>query len=670
MRAQDVILEYVGSFVPKSAEDLEDLQSFVEQEQEDIDSASIMVDDDEDKAAKLTKDYRALTAIDYVIKNNVRAFENPELLKSNIFLYDYEQDSGQVGAIHIQLHDDIAEVKWLGSYGTSGKKLLQAGLQVAKARGAKRVKLTAKWDSEGFYRKMGLQQGASKSDPFANSNMTDFTGDINEQKITEVNMSPGALKSFAASPVAQEMFMGFEAEMLISDLEQTDATAWEPDYSQDIPFPFDNNWYKVAADWLMSGDNPNTPQLVKRKLDDLQQGLMDFIEDKMQNYLASYAGRVALRRIIAKDRGADADEATVNRDIDTQNEYFDHAVDKIREHYYGATNYMPEFLDDERIHTMKDFCQVYNMSWPHYDKSYEGDLTFEDLESNFVDYTGYSATVSREYHGAKRGANVWIFEPDTSIDAEGDNAAGVELVSPPMPLADGLEALDRFWGWADQIGAYTNDSCGFHVGVSIKGKNKYDLDIVKLVLFLGDEYVLQRYKRLFNDYTVSSLRTIRNGLDQSWQNKQYDLDQAIGIVKKGVNKLAQSVMIQGMASTQKKHVSVNVREKYVEFRSAGGNYIERRDEIQNTILRYVRAMAIAADPEAEKQEYAKKLYKLFDRAKTPNENDTMNYFSQYIAGKITKSELKSRLYKVRKVTQPNPTVVDFADKKKASRTSI
>ena len=491
-----------------------------------------------------------------------------------------------------------------------------------------------------------------------------------QKPLNEVNMSPGALKSFAASPVAQEMFMGFEAEMLISDLEQTDATAWEPDYSQDIPFPFDNNWYKVAADWLMSGDNPNTPQLVKRKLDDLQQGLMDFIEDKMQNYLASYAGRVALRRIIAKDRGADADEATVNRDIDTQNEYFDHAVDKIREHYYGATNYMPEFLDDKRIHTMKDFCQVYNMSWPHYDKSYEGDLTFEDLESNFVDYTGYSATVSREYHGAKRGANVWIFEPDTSIDAEGDNAAGVELVSPPMPLADGLEALDRFWGWADQIGAYTNDSCGFHVGVSIKGKNKYDLDIVKLVLFLGDEYVLQRYKRLFNDYTVSSLRTIRNGLDQSWQNKQYDLDQAIGIVKKGVNKLAQSVMIQGMASTQKKHVSVNVREKYVEFRSAGGNYIERRDEIQNTILRYVRAMAIAADPEAEKQEYAKKLYKLFDRAKTPNENDTMNYFSQYIAGKITKSELKSRLYKVRKVTQPNPTVVDFADKKKASRTSI
>ena len=207
-----------------------------------------------------------------------------------------------------------------------------------------------------------------------------------QKPLNEVNMSPGALKSFAASPVAQEMFMGFEAEMLISDLEQTDATAWEPDYSQDIPFPFDNNWYKVAADWLMSGDNPNTPQLVKRKLDDLQQGLMDFIEDKMQNYLASYAGRVALRRIIAKDRGADADEATVNRDIDTQNEYFDHAVDKIREHYYGATNYMPEFLDDERIHTMKDFCQVYNMSWPHYDKSYEGDLTFEDLESNFVDY--------------------------------------------------------------------------------------------------------------------------------------------------------------------------------------------------------------------------------------------------------------------------------------------
>ena len=176
------LLEAVGSFIPQSAEDLEDLLAFVEQESDEIDGASLMIDDiDSPKYKQLEKDIRALAAIGSVIHNNIKAFNKPELLKNNIFLYDYEQDSGQVGAVHIQIQGDVAEAKWIGSYGIRGSELLKAGLKIAKAKGATKVKLTAKWNSEGFYRKMGLRQaGVTRNDPFADSNFTDFEGDLEE----------------------------------------------------------------------------------------------------------------------------------------------------------------------------------------------------------------------------------------------------------------------------------------------------------------------------------------------------------------------------------------------------------------------------------------------------------------------------------------------------------
>ena len=471
-----------------------------------------------------------------------------------------------------------------------------------------------------------------------------------QKPLNEVNMSPGALKTFATSPITQSMFMGFEAEMLIPDLEQIDATSYEPDYDRDIPFPSGPDWYAQATDWLTSGDNPNGMPFVERKLNDLQKGFTDFIETKLQQHLESYNGKLAIRRLIAKDIG-NTDEETINHEINTEGKHYENAIDNIREHFYNNTNYFPEYLEDERINTMYDFCQTYNLSWPFYDKSYDGDLSFEELKDHFKKFTGYNAKISREYHNAKRGPDVWIFEPDSSIESDGEPAAGVELVSPPMLLVDGLEALNKFWSWADKIGAWTNNSTGFHVGISIKDKTKYDLDIVKLTLFVGDEHVLKTFKRLANDYTVSSMKRLRAALTQEKDDKQYDLDEAIAVMRRGISKLAQSTMIQGMTQTSKKHVSINVRDKYVEFRSAGGNYIERRADIENTILRYVRAIAIAADPTAEKQEYAKKLYKLFDTAKTPSEADAINYFTQYIAGKITKPALKNYLYRKHKTTE-------------------
>ena len=630
MRAQDVILEYVGSFVPKSAEDLEDLQSFVEQEQEDIDSASIMVDDDEDKAAKLTKDYRALTAIDYVIKNNVRAFENPELLKSNIFLYDYEQDSGQVGAIHIQLHDDIAEVKWLGSYGTSGKKLLQAGLQVAKARGAKRVKLTAKWDSEGFYRKMGLQQGASKSDPFANSNMTDFTGDINEQKITEVNMSPGGLKKFLNSPFAQSAKVGFEFELVVQGLQKFDDRSIDEIEKFNIQFPTTPDWEEKVIAWFNAGHIVTPANKLQLAIAKFKKQYELYKDATFNNAIKHGWFDNKLINEIGKLQDT-ANIQLINDAIKTKNNFYKQALTKLYAEHYDLN----QFNYDNNIYCMRDFCSAYKLKFPY---DYVATLSLRQLTANFKAATNFNARGDTEYHGIDRKPNLWIFEPDSSIEDTTLRGSGIELVSPPMPLNNGIVALDTVWNWTKSIGAFTNNTTGFHMNVSIPYSTFEDMDYLKLILFLGDQHILKTFGRESNDYAASMMGVLTTQA-KSLKNRDKNFVKTLTTLRSGIDKLAKRPFTTTLTSTRDRYVTVNIKDEYIEFRAAGGDYLEKKDEVLVTLARYIKAMSIASDPEAEKQEYAKKLYK-FMSAFMNGQKDKLDIFVKYAAGEVNQQQLK------------------------------
>ena len=117
------------------------------------------------------------------------------------------------------------------------------------------------------------------------------------------------------------------------------------------------------------------------------------------------------------------------------------------------------------------------------------------------------------------------------------------------------------------------------------------------------------------------------------------LSQAMTIMRSGLSQYAvqslQSLLIQ-----KDKYVSVNLKKSYIEFRSAGGDYLNQQELIVNTILRYVKAFSIAADPTAERKEYAKKLYKLLDQESTPN---SVQLFSLFSSGNLSKEQLIAKL---------------------------
>ena len=89
---------------------------------------------------------------------------------NNYFLYagDYDDVESGIAGIHFSIENSLVDVRWLGSYNESGRNLLTYALEKAKSLGAKKVKVSAKWESEGFYSKMGFSQDAehTESEPF------------------------------------------------------------------------------------------------------------------------------------------------------------------------------------------------------------------------------------------------------------------------------------------------------------------------------------------------------------------------------------------------------------------------------------------------------------------------------------------------------------------------
>lgn len=459
------------------------------------------------------------------------------------------------------------------------------------------------------------------------------------RKINEVKMSPARLKSFADSPLAKNTVVGFEAEIIVPNLEDVGKNEYVRDYSKDMPFPTGNDYYEVAFRWLSNGDNADSDIYIKRQLTSLGINYTHTIEASIYNYIETKTGHEKLIDILATLHGNDGStEDTIEKDIKDENEWFEKAIKNLKIENSEILSFK-DWLAIEHIVTMKDFCDEYNLSWPYYKSTNIDKLTIEELETDFVEYTGYTAKSSHEYHTAIRKPGVWIFEPDSSIESGSKTDGGIELISPPMPFTEAIVAIDNFWDWAENFGIYTNDSCGFHVGVSIPGKPVNDIDPIKLLLFLGDEYILRIFNRERNIYTLSMINIIRNRIRSYY--RPYEIDRLLQKFKDELNKRVHHA-VSDLFVQRDRYVTVNLNSEYIEFRSAGGDYLNNKDKIMNTIMRYIRAITIAADPTAYKEEYSKKLYKLVS---VGNESpDAIYYFYKYATGQISKEILKDALY--------------------------
>jgi len=237
------------------------------------------------------------------------------------------------------------------------------------------------------------------------------------------------------------------------------------------------------------------------------------------------------------------------------------------------------------------------IDWDSYDDEdeYPGfDKAAQILQGAVQNTFNRKTTVFTSYHQKKKNLTDWYVEPDGSIDPDEDSDdAAAEVVSPPYPAAEAMSVLNAFYGLAGQLKLYTNETTGLHINVSIPQK----IDVLKLAVFLGDQYVLKYFGREHNDYAQSVMQGLKGELENS-------------LFRGTKNGLA---VIQAVANdlSGSHSASISNNGKYISFRHAGGNYLGDLQGVSNTVGRFVNAMLIAADPTAYRNEYFAKLYKLF-----------------------------------------------------------
>lgn len=457
--------------------------------------------------------------------------------------------------------------------------------------------------------------------------------------LLEVSMKPGILAREAAKVNAT---VGIEFEMVVPDIIWSDDQQRDLDRDEDIEdIEQIRDFFGAQAIRFVRELRREYDDYVIEKIDEMWESEgKDYFERNAEDEFPEdeYIDK-AIRKAKIKygDSYEEGDEVDFIDDfkqewIEEQWEEQGQLYDSIQEDFKNDQDPPDEkeFLEDEKGYS---YLSDVPLDWPYYE-SFTEDIT--DLVSSFQRLTGKKAKVSKIHGDLERSSTDYIIEPDSSIKGnEGD--AGLEFVSPPLSLAEMIKQLNRVIEFAKYNNCYTNKSTGLHINVSIPGYNVDDVDYVKLALLLGDDYILKQYGRLHNEYTHGVVSLVKTHLEQNPQYAKGLLDS----MRKGLNDKVKR-MIGFNIST--KHVSINMQSNRIEFRSPGGDWLNKDvSMIVNTMLRFIVALDASMDPTKYKQEYLKKLYDLTIRYTGSKRPYFGQIFSSYIAKDISSLNMAKEL---------------------------
>lgn len=455
--------------------------------------------------------------------------------------------------------------------------------------------------------------------------------------VDEARMSPSAFADAVNQGTAKGVLVGFEFEVLVPkatiDLtKQTQNKDITPEYVAEIIHDtdfFDNTDFDDLSVKkfdilfkLKSGSSAKYPNatnafdaLRQNRLERIKKIFMEIPEELRQRYVPQ------IKNSVMRLRGADSLDKQLTFARQLGHVLYTQHSRKIEEIGYRlrstaayfsweelfqlwfnttqakVTKNMAQLFDYDAATVYKELdLQTYRDEYNDDDDYYEHDYDYggasKVLEPAVSKYFNSKVHVFSSYHQSRKNLTDWYIEPDGSLEPTDGNDGAAEIVSPPMAAAQSMSALKNFYDMAQQLRLYTNASTGLHINVSIPDK----IDILKLALFLGDQYVLQQFDRADSDYAQSAERTIKR-LAPGKITKKGKID------FRKLQKLAQD-------STGFHTASISDNGKYISFRHAGGDYLADYNKIVNTVGRFIRAMLIAADPNAYAQEYQSKLAKI------------------------------------------------------------
>ena len=464
-----------------------------------------------------------------------------------------------------------------------------------------------------------------------------------EQDLFEINMGSKNLRREAAKTGA---IAGMEFEMIVPNVEGSEDQDQEPDYDYDqrcrsiqdaYDFFYDGDWNsRRSCDSMRDSMQNDFGEWLGEKVNEEWQSqgeeyIYQWVSDNVDESEWNPEDKSDLERTEALE------EYAANVHADPMSDQYQSAYEEFREENQENWD-ESDWLDDADLSSMSEIADAYSMSWPHWTSPQGGEANIEDVAQEFENAIGRDVRASGNYHSGSVSRPSptqirYVVEPDGSLEPDNSGDQGLEFVSPPLPIDEILGDLNKVKAWAKEYGCYTNDSTGLHINISVPNYSRENLDFVKLALLMGDKYVLDAFGRSSNTYAKSALDIVKKAVRDNPDNAAKLLDK----MKGNMDQLATKAIHSGSTS---KYTSINTKDGHIEFRSPGGDWLDQNfDQIENTLLRFTVAMSAALNPEMYRQEYLTKLYKLL--SENNKGDDTIRYFSDYVAGKIPQAALRS-----------------------------
>ena len=477
--------------------------------------------------------------------------------------------------------------------------------------------------------------------------------ELKEQDLFEINMGGKSLRREAAKTGANA---GMEFEMIVTDVsgDDDDDDESEPDWDANESARNDDDIRRFFYDAVYNSLRDVNRMISQMQTDHRNWQAVQFEsrwdsepDEFIYNYLKDNISDDDIRDLLDLEPDDDINRREYLMAADSiatsqLEPWYEDAKTDAREQFYDNDNFnFEEWLNDADLDSMRDIHDRYSgdVQWPYYTEPEPrrgGGKSVQNIADSFSAAVGRPAKTSDSYHSHKQERpgydDFYVVEPDGSLDPDDPANAGLEFVSPYMPIDKMLVELNKVKQWADRNDCYTNKSTGLHINISVPNYSQDKLDYVKLALLMGDEYVLKQFGRVGNAYAKSALGKVRDRVRDRPVEAEYLFDK----MKGHMGELASKAIHSGITD---KYTSVNTKDGHIEFRSPGGDWLNANfSMIENTLLRFTVAMSAALDPEAYRQEYLKKLYKLLA---PKGENDPLAIFAKYSAGELPKAALKN-----------------------------
>ena len=231
----------------------------------------------------------------------------------------------------------------------------------------------------------------------------------------------------------------------------------------------------------------------------------------------------------------------------------------------------------------------------------------------------------------------WTITTDESVLA---TIGGIEFVSPPLPPREAIEQTGKMFYYIarngntrshstdDTVDNRRNAQCGLHINISFTPERMKNFDALKFILFSNEGQV--NSKELFGDRKHADyIGEILKELRKIYKNNAKALSN--GREKEFIEDLVQNKMTKGkqflnsmIYMINDKYSNINMNHyshrnktkrrkssERIEIRYFGGENYERKFSLFKRVLgELLYALDVATDPEKEKNNYYRKVYRL------------------------------------------------------------